>query len=40
MPDWDAFQDELTDLVRLLRADQFDEVHHRLIPRFVAVMGR
>ena len=39
VPDWDAFQDELTVLVRLLRADRFDEVHRRLIPRFVAVMG-
>ena len=39
VPDWDAFQDELTVLVRLLRTDRFDEVHHRLIPRFVAVMG-
>ena len=39
-PDWDEFQAELTDLVRLLRGDQFDEVHHRLIPRFVAAMGR
>ena len=39
-PDWDAFRGELTDLVRLLRADRFDEVYHRLIPRFVAAMGR
>ena len=39
-PDWDAFQSELTDLVRLLRADRFEEVYHRMIPRFVAVMGR
>jgi glutamate-ammonia-ligase adenylyltransferase len=39
-PDWDGFRAELVDLVRLLRADQFEEVHRRLIPRFVAVMGR
>jgi glutamate-ammonia-ligase adenylyltransferase len=39
-PDWDAFRSELKDLVQLLRAGRFEEVHHRLIPRFVAVMGR
>jgi glutamate-ammonia-ligase adenylyltransferase len=38
--DWDAFQDELTALARLLRADRYEEVHHRLIGRFVAAMGR
>lgn len=39
VPDWDAFRVELNTLVRLLRADRFEEVHHRLIPLFVAVMG-
>src|SRR5262245_7330270 len=39
-PDWDAFRAELTELARLLRAGRSEEVHHRLIPRFVAVMGR
>jgi glutamate-ammonia-ligase adenylyltransferase len=39
-PDWAAFQAELTDLTRLLRADRFEEVHRRVIPRFVAVMDR
>ena len=39
-PDWDAFRAELMALVRLLRVDRFEEVHHRLIPRFVALMGR
>jgi glutamate-ammonia-ligase adenylyltransferase len=39
-PDWDAFRGELRDLVRLLRAGRFDEVHHHLIPRFVAMTGR
>jgi glutamate-ammonia-ligase adenylyltransferase len=39
-PDWDAFRRELMDLVQLLRAGRFEEVHHRLIPRFVAMMGR
>src|SRR5262249_9645459 len=31
-PDWDAFRSELRDLVQLLRAGRFEEVHHRLIP--------
>lgn len=39
-PDWDAFQAELTTLVRLLRANQHEEVQHRLIGRFVAALGR
>jgi [glutamine synthetase] adenylyltransferase / [glutamine synthetase]-adenylyl-L-tyrosine phosphorylase len=39
-PDWDAFQAELSALVRMLRADRFEDVHRRLIPRFVAAMGR
>ncbi|HMB06512.1 MAG TPA: hypothetical protein VKP69_22600 [Isosphaeraceae bacterium] len=39
-PDWAELQGELTALARLLRADQCDEVHHRLIGRFVAAMGR
>jgi glutamate-ammonia-ligase adenylyltransferase len=39
-PDWDEFRSELLDLVQLLRAGRFEEVHHRLIPRFVATMGR
>jgi glutamate-ammonia-ligase adenylyltransferase len=39
-PDWGAFTAELVDLVRLLRSGRFEEVHHRLIPRFVAMMGR
>jgi glutamate-ammonia-ligase adenylyltransferase len=39
-PDWGAFQDELTALARLLRADRYEEVHHRLIGRFVAALGR
>jgi glutamate-ammonia-ligase adenylyltransferase len=39
-PDWGAFQNELTALSRLLRADRSEEVHHRLIGRFVAAMGR
>ncbi len=38
-PDWGAFQDELTALARLLRADRYEEVHHRLIGRFVTAMG-
>jgi glutamate-ammonia-ligase adenylyltransferase len=38
-PDWDEFRAELTELTGLLRADRFDEVHHRLIPRFVAALG-
>lgn len=38
--DWDAFRGELTDLVLLLRADRSEEVHRRLIPRLVALMGR
>jgi glutamate-ammonia-ligase adenylyltransferase len=37
--DWSGFQAELTELVRLLRRDQFDEVHHRLIQRFVASLN-
>jgi glutamate-ammonia-ligase adenylyltransferase len=39
-PEWRAFRDELIQLVQLLRAGRFEEVHHRLIPRFVAMMGR
>lgn len=39
-PDWGAFQAELTALARLLLADKFDEVHRRLLPRFVAVLER
>jgi len=39
-PDWDAFRGELIELVQLLRGDRFQEVFHRLIPRFVAMMGR
>jgi hypothetical protein len=39
-PDWDAFRAELTELARLLRAGRSEEVHHRLISPFVAVMGR
>jgi glutamate-ammonia-ligase adenylyltransferase len=39
-PDWDALRTELGQLVQLLRAGRFEEVHHRLIPRFVATMGR
>lgn len=39
-PDWDAFRDELTAMARLLRADRSEEVHHHLIGRFVAALGR
>jgi len=39
-PDWDAFRSELWHLVQLLRAGRYEEVHHCLIPRFVAMMGR
>lgn len=39
-PDWCDFPQELAALTRLLRADRIDEVHKRLIPRFVAVLGR
>jgi glutamate-ammonia-ligase adenylyltransferase len=39
-PDWAAFEGELTDLARRLRAERSEEVHRRLIPRFVAVLGR
>ncbi|MGC8643522.1 MAG: hypothetical protein ACP5XB_27005 [Isosphaeraceae bacterium] len=38
-PDWDEFRAELVELTRLLRDDKFDEVHHRMIPRFVAALG-
>jgi glutamate-ammonia-ligase adenylyltransferase len=38
-PDWNEFRTELTELTRLLRDDRFGEVHHRLIPRFVAALG-
>lgn len=38
-PDWDAFEDELVDLTRLLRVDKYGEVRHRLIRRFVAALG-
>lgn len=38
-PDWDAFQAELMTLVRLLRADQHDEVQHHLIGRYVAALA-
>lgn len=37
-PDWDGFRGELVALTRLLRSDKFEEVHHRLIPRFVAAL--
>ncbi len=39
-PDWDAFQEELASLVRLLREDRYDEVHRLLIGRFVAALRR
>lgn len=39
-PDWGAFQAELSMLTRLLRDGQYDEVHHRLIGRFVATLAR
>jgi glutamate-ammonia-ligase adenylyltransferase len=39
-PDWEALRAELVDQVRALRAGRFDEVHRRLIPRFVAAMDR
>jgi glutamate-ammonia-ligase adenylyltransferase len=39
VPEWDEFRAELIELTRLLRDDKFDEVHHRLIPRFVAALG-
>lgn len=39
-PDWGEFQEELTTLSRLLRDGQYDEVHHRLIGRFVASLSR
>jgi glutamate-ammonia-ligase adenylyltransferase len=39
-PDWDAFRSELRYFVQHLRAGRFGEVHHGLIPRFVAMMGR
>jgi [glutamine synthetase] adenylyltransferase / [glutamine synthetase]-adenylyl-L-tyrosine phosphorylase len=38
-PDWDEFQAELTTLTRLLRDNKYEEVHHRLIRRFVAALG-
>lgn len=39
-PDWSAFQNELATLTQLLRAGKYDEVHHRLIGRFVAALER
>jgi glutamate-ammonia-ligase adenylyltransferase len=39
-PNWAEFRAELTGLVRLLREDKFEDVHRRLIPRFVAVMDQ
>ncbi len=39
-PDWQRFQAELTELTALLRADQYDEVHRRLIGRFADAMSR
>jgi glutamate-ammonia-ligase adenylyltransferase len=38
-PDWEEFQAELAGMTRLLRGDQYDEVNHRLIRRFVAALG-
>lgn len=39
-PDWGAFQTELKTLTALLRAGKYDDVHHRLIDRFVAAIAR
>jgi glutamate-ammonia-ligase adenylyltransferase len=39
-PDWGEFQAELSMLTRLLRDGQYEEVHHRLIGRFVVALGR
>jgi glutamate-ammonia-ligase adenylyltransferase len=38
-PDWTEFETELTSLARLLRSDRYEEVHHRLIGRFVTALG-
>jgi glutamate-ammonia-ligase adenylyltransferase len=38
-PDWPDLQNELTVLTQLLRAGKYEDVHHRLIRRFVAAMG-
>jgi glutamate-ammonia-ligase adenylyltransferase len=37
-PDWEGFQDELNGLTRLLREGAYEDVHHRLIGRFVAAL--
>ncbi|HEV3121096.1 MAG TPA: hypothetical protein VGY53_04305 [Isosphaeraceae bacterium] len=39
-PNWDEFQAELNTLTRLLRENQYEEVHHRLIGRMVAALER
>jgi [glutamine synthetase] adenylyltransferase / [glutamine synthetase]-adenylyl-L-tyrosine phosphorylase len=39
-PNWDEFQAELNILTRLLRENQYEEVHHRLIGRLVAALER
>jgi glutamate-ammonia-ligase adenylyltransferase len=39
-PDWSGFQAELSDLARLLRQGQYDEVHHCLIGRVAAALRR
>jgi glutamate-ammonia-ligase adenylyltransferase len=38
-PDWDALQSELIDLTRMLRADKYEEVYHRLVRPFAAALG-
>jgi glutamate-ammonia-ligase adenylyltransferase len=38
-PNWAEFGTELAVLTQLLRADKYEDVHHRLIRRFVAALG-
>ncbi|MGO9599589.1 MAG: hypothetical protein ACLP7Q_16490 [Isosphaeraceae bacterium] len=38
-PDWEALQSELIDLTRMLRADKYEEVYHRLLRPFAAALG-
>jgi glutamate-ammonia-ligase adenylyltransferase len=38
-PDWDALQSELIELTRMLRADKYQEVYHRLLRPFAAALG-
>lgn len=39
LPDWAAFEEELSELAHQLRQGLHDEVHHRLIGRFATALG-